>query len=97
MSYHSRTVRHINRIPNLAFCSLLQVFSEGRKVRKCSKVILLKDHKVPYGPGQTLEYSIVELQIPHDEQAAKFKTRKHPYGDVQPKLVDILLSNIREI
>lgn len=63
-------------------------------MRKGAKVILLKDHKMPYGPGQTLEYSVVELQIPHDEQVTKFKARKHPYGNVQSKLVDILLSNI---
>jgi|SRR6266702_885825 len=78
VSYHPRTVRQINRIPNLTLSSLLQVFSKGGKVRKGAKVILLKDHKMPYGPGQTLEYDIVELQVPHDEQAIPNFTTETP-------------------
>lgn len=64
-------------------------------MRKGAKVILLKDHEMPYGPCQTLEYSVVELQIPHDEQSGEKSRRgNHPYRNVQPELVDILFSNI---
>lgn len=57
----------INRVPYLALAPFLQVFLKGQKVGEIAKVILLEYHEMSDRPGQTLEYSIIELRVQADK------------------------------